>query len=83
MVARFAGVERQLGSAASHVRPVKLAPYRNYRIISEVMEKPNPPAPPAVTLDDLDPEMATTDRLIARVRSHRDGEECLTADRLY
>jgi hypothetical protein len=44
------------------------------------MEKPNPPAPPAVTLDDLDPEMATTDRLIARVRSHREGEAYPTAE---
>lgn len=41
------------------------------------------PDPPRPTIDDLDPEMVTTDRLIARVRSHRDGEECLTADRLY
>jgi len=33
------------------------------------------PAPPRPTLDDLDPESATTDRLIAMVRSHRKGEE--------
>ena len=27
------------------------------------------------TIDDIDPESATTDRLIALVRSHRDGQE--------
>ena len=32
-------------------------------------------APHPLSLDDLDPESATTDRLIARVRSHREGEE--------
>lgn len=32
------------------------------------------------TIDDLDPEMATTDRLIAMVRSHREGEEYPTAE---
>ena len=40
------------------------------------------PAPPRPTLDDLDPEMATTDRLIAIVRSHREGEEYPTAEQL-
>ena len=38
------------------------------------------PAPPRPTLDDLDPESATTDRLIAMVRSHRTGEEYPTAE---
>jgi hypothetical protein len=38
------------------------------------------PAPPRQTLDDLDPESATTDRLIALVRSHREGEEYPTAE---
>ena len=38
------------------------------------------PAPPRPTLDDLDPESATTDRLIALVRSHREGEEYPTAE---
>ncbi len=38
------------------------------------------PDPPRPTLDDLDPESATTDRLIALVRSHRAGEEYPTAE---
>ena len=38
------------------------------------------PAPPAVSLADLDPESATTDRLIAMVRSHREGEDYPTAE---
>ena len=38
------------------------------------------PAPPRPTLDDLDPESATTDRLIAMVRSHRMGEDYPTAE---
>ena len=38
------------------------------------------PAPPRPTLNDLDPESATTDRLIALVRSHRKGEEYPTAE---
>ena len=38
------------------------------------------PEPPRPTLDDLDPESATTDRLIAMVRSHRKGEEYPAAD---
>ena len=37
-------------------------------------------APPRPTIDDLDPESATTDRLIALVRRHRQGEEYPTAD---
>ena len=40
------------------------------------------PAPHRLTLDDLDPESATTDRLIAMVRSHRQGEEYPTAETL-
>ena len=36
--------------------------------------------PPRPTLDDLDPQSATTDRLIALVRSHREGEEYPTAE---
>lgn len=40
---------------------------------------PNPHRP---TIDDLDPEMATTDRLIAMVRSHRKGEEYPTSEQL-
>ena len=40
------------------------------------------PDPPRPTIDDLDPEMATTDRLIAMVRSHREGEDYPTAETL-
>ena len=36
--------------------------------------------PHPLSLDDLDPESATTDRLIAMVRSHRKGEEYPTAE---
>ena len=42
-------------------------------------DKPYPDSP-RQTLDDLDPESATTDRLIAMVRSHREGEEYPTAE---
>jgi len=35
---------------------------------------------PRPTLDDLDPESATTDRLIAMARSHREGEDYPTAE---
>ena len=38
------------------------------------------PAPSRPTLDDLDPATVTTDRLIALVRSHREGEEYPTAE---
>jgi len=38
------------------------------------------PAPPRPTLDALDPESATTDRLIAMARRHRAGEEYPTAE---
>ena len=40
------------------------------------------PDPPRPTIDDLDPESATTNRLIARVRSHREGQEYPTAEQL-
>lgn len=40
------------------------------------------PDPPRPTIDDLDPEMATTDRLIALVRGHREGEEYPTGEQL-
>lgn len=40
------------------------------------------PAPPRQTLADLDSESATTDRLIARVRSHREGETYPTPEQL-
>ena len=40
------------------------------------------PDPPRPTIDDLDPEMATTDRLVAMVRSHREGEDYPTAETL-
>lgn len=39
-------------------------------------------APPRPTLDDLDPESATTDQLVALVRSHRQGEEYPTGEQL-
>ena len=44
------------------------------------MTDPTYPAPPRPTLDDHDPESATTDRLIAMVRGHRTGEEYPTAE---
>lgn len=40
------------------------------------------PAPPGQTLDDLDPESATTDRLIAMVRRHREGADYPTPEQL-
>ena len=40
------------------------------------------PDPPRPTIDDIDPESATTDRLIAMVRSHREGEDYPTAETL-
>ena len=40
------------------------------------------PDPPRPTIDDLDPELATTDRLIAMVRSHREGQEYPTSEQL-
>ena len=38
------------------------------------------PDPPRPTLDDLDPESATTDRLVAMVHSHREGEDYPTPE---
>jgi hypothetical protein len=40
------------------------------------------PDPPRPTIDDIDPESATTDVLIAMARSHREGEEYPTAETL-
>ena len=40
------------------------------------------PDPPRPTIDDLDPESATTDRLIAMVRSHREGLDYPTPEQL-
>ena len=40
------------------------------------------PAPHRLTLDELDPESVTTDRLIALVRSHRTGEVYPTPEQL-
>ncbi|MDS4019693.1 MAG: hypothetical protein RKR03_04165 [Candidatus Competibacter sp.] len=37
---------------------------------------------PRPTLDDLDPESATTDALVAMARGHRQGEEYPTAEAL-
>lgn len=38
------------------------------------------PDPPRPTIDDLERESATTDRLISMVRSHREGQEYPTAE---
>ena len=46
------------------------------------MTDPAYPAPHRLTLDDLDPESATTDALIAMVRSHREGEDYPTPETL-
>lgn len=40
------------------------------------------PDPPRPTIDDLDPESATTDRMIAMAASHREGQEYPTAETL-
>jgi len=40
------------------------------------------PAPHRLTVDDLDPESATTDVLIEMVRGHRQGEESPTPEQL-
>jgi hypothetical protein len=40
------------------------------------------PDPPRPTLADLDPESATTDRLIALARGHREGLDYPTPERL-
>jgi hypothetical protein len=57
------------------------APVVEYRPTSAAHDHRQPamtdrpdPDPPRPTLDDLDPENATTDRLIAMVRGHREGE---------
>ncbi|MCB1920527.1 MAG: hypothetical protein KDJ28_11180 [Candidatus Competibacteraceae bacterium] len=44
------------------------------------MTDPVYPAPHRLTVDDLDPETATTDALIALVRQHRQGEDYPTAE---
>ena len=44
------------------------------------MTDPAYPAPPRPTLADFDPESATTDRLVAMVHSHREGEEYPTSE---
>jgi hypothetical protein len=46
------------------------------------MTDPAYPAPHRLTVDDLDPESATTDALIALVRSHREGEDYPTPQTL-
>ena len=46
------------------------------------MTDPPYPAPHRLTLDDLDPESATTDALIAMVRRHRQGEDYPTPETL-
>ena len=46
------------------------------------MIDPAYPTPPRQTLDDLDPESATTDRLVAMVHSHREGEDYPTHEQL-
>lgn len=38
------------------------------------------PDPPRPTIDDLDPEIATTDGMVAMVSSHRAGEDYPTAE---
>lgn len=44
------------------------------------MTDPAYPTPPRQTLDDLDPECATTDRLVAMVHRHREGEDYPTPE---
>jgi len=46
------------------------------------MTEPAYPAPPPLSLADLDPATVTTDQLIAQVRSHRTGEDYPTAEQL-
>ena len=41
---------------------------------SKPMTNPTYPPPPRPTLDDLDPESATTDRPIPMVHVHREGQ---------
>mgnify|MGYP003591227347 CR=1 FL=1 len=40
------------------------------------------PEPPRQTIEDINPESATTDHLIAMVRNHREGEIYPTAEQL-
>ena len=40
------------------------------------------PEPPRQTIDDLNPASATTEALIAIIRSHRDGENYPTPEQL-
>ena len=46
------------------------------------MTDPAYPTPPRPTLDDLDPESATTDQMIAMVHRHRQGAEYPTGEQL-
>jgi hypothetical protein len=46
------------------------------------MTDPAYPAPHRLTLDDLDPESATTEALITMVRQHRQDEDYPTAETL-
>lgn len=46
------------------------------------MTDPAYPAPHRLTVDDLNPESATTDALIAMVRQHRQDEEYPTPEQL-
>ena len=57
-------------------------PARRPSLQEPAMTDPVYPAPPRPTLDDLDPESATTDQLVALVRSHRAGEEYPTGEQL-
>lgn len=38
------------------------------------------PSPPRQTFDDLDPESATTDRLVAMVHRHREEQDDPTSE---
>ena len=65
------------------------APVVEYRLTSAAHDHRQPtmpdkpyPDPPRPTLDDLDPESATTDRLIALVCSHCAGQEYPTSEQL-
>ncbi len=65
------------------------APVVEYRPTSAAHDHRRPamtdkpyPDPPRPTIDDLDPEIATADRLIAMARGHREGQEYPTAEAL-